>query len=96
MLKEKRSLVRVNSDHNGKRVKSVTNKVHDVQNSNLIILKGVGKMAEIIAGVAMSHSPLIMTNEAGCWEKGQRFLQTTKEMKKWLKDTWSRCDCIDF
>jgi 2,3-dihydroxyphenylpropionate 1,2-dioxygenase len=47
----------------------------------------VGKMAEIIAGVAMSHSPLIMTSEAAAGDKGQRFLQTTKEMKKWLEDT---------
>lgn len=44
-------------------------------------------MAEIIAGVAMSHSPLIMTSEASAGDKGQRFLQTTKEMKKWLEDT---------
>ena len=44
-------------------------------------------MAEIIAGVAMSHSPLIMTSEDAAGEKGQRFLQTTKEMEKWLKDT---------
>ena len=44
-------------------------------------------MAEIIAGVAMSHSPLIMTSEAAAGDKGQRFLQTTKEMKKWLEDT---------
>jgi 2,3-dihydroxyphenylpropionate 1,2-dioxygenase len=44
-------------------------------------------MAEIIAGVAMSHSPLIMTSEASAGDKGQRFLQTTKKMKKWLKDT---------
>ena len=44
-------------------------------------------MAEIIAGVAMSHSPLIMTSEDAAGEKGQRFLQTTKEMEKWLEDT---------
>ncbi|HZG71659.1 MAG TPA: hypothetical protein VEY51_09005 [Chondromyces sp.] len=43
-------------------------------------------MAEIIAGVAMSHSPMIMTNEAGGGEKGQRFLHTAGEMKKWLQD----------
>ena len=43
-------------------------------------------MAEIIAGVAMSHSPFIMTNEEGAGEKGQRFIQSAKEMKEWLKD----------
>ncbi|WP_223589169.1 hypothetical protein [Neobacillus bataviensis] len=43
-------------------------------------------MAEIIAGVAMSHSPMIMTNEAGAGEKGRRFIQTAAEMKKWLKN----------
>jgi len=41
-------------------------------------------MAELIAGVAMSHSPMIMTNEAGAGEKGQRFLQKAEEMKQWL------------
>jgi 2,3-dihydroxyphenylpropionate 1,2-dioxygenase len=46
----------------------------------------VGKMAEIIAGIAMSHSPMIMTNEAGGGEKGKRFLDKTSEMKKWLED----------
>ena len=35
-------------------------------------------MAEIIAGVAMSHSPMIMTSEEAAGEKGQRFLQTTE------------------
>lgn len=44
-------------------------------------------MAEIIAGVAMSHSPMIMTNEAGGGEKGQRFLQTAAEMKKFIEDS---------
>ncbi len=44
-------------------------------------------MAKIIAGVAMSHSPMIMTNEAGGGEKGQRFLQTAAEMKQYLEDT---------
>ncbi|WP_144554491.1 hypothetical protein [Bacillus sp. X1(2014)] len=44
-------------------------------------------MAEIIAGVAMSHSPMIMTNEAGAGEKGQRFLNTAAEMKKYLEDS---------
>lgn len=43
-------------------------------------------MAKIIAGVAMSHSPMIMTNEAGGGEKGQRFLQTAAKMKKYLED----------
>ncbi|MGG1674847.1 hypothetical protein ACIFOT_03750 [Neobacillus sp. NRS-1170] len=43
-------------------------------------------MAEIIAGVAMSHSPMIMTNEAGAGEKGQRFIQTASEMKTWVKN----------
>lgn len=44
-------------------------------------------MAEIIAGVAMSHSPMIMTNEAGGGEKGQRFLLTAAEMKKFIEDS---------
>ncbi|MFJ5760441.1 hypothetical protein ACIQAA_15190 [Neobacillus sp. NPDC093182] len=43
-------------------------------------------MAKIIAGVAMSHSPMIMTNEAGGGEKGQRFLQTAAKMKKYIED----------
>jgi 2,3-dihydroxyphenylpropionate 1,2-dioxygenase len=43
-------------------------------------------MAEIIAGVAMSHSPLIMTSEEAAGEKGKRFIQSANEMKKWLKD----------
>lgn len=44
-------------------------------------------MAEIIAGVAMSHSPMIMTNPESAGEKGKRFLSTADEMKKWLEDT---------
>ena len=36
-------------------------------------------MAEIIAGVAMSHSPMIMTSEEAGGEKGQRFIETTKK-----------------
>ncbi|MEW9672461.1 hypothetical protein [Ammoniphilus sp. 3BR4] len=43
-------------------------------------------MAEIIAGIAMSHSPMIMTNEEGAGEKGKGFLRQTAEMKKWLED----------
>ncbi len=43
-------------------------------------------MAEIIAGVAMSHSPFIMTSEAAGGEKGQRFIQKAKEMKNWLEE----------
>ncbi len=43
-------------------------------------------MAEIIAGVAMSHSPMIMTNEVGGGEKGQLFLNTLADMKKWLEE----------
>lgn len=43
-------------------------------------------MAEIIAGIAMSHSPMIMTNEEGAGEKGKGFLQKSAEMKKWLED----------
>lgn len=41
-------------------------------------------MANIVAGIAMSHSPMIMTNEDGAGEKGKRFLHTAAEMKKWL------------
>lgn len=44
-------------------------------------------MAEIIAGIAMSHSPMIMTNEAAAGDKGQRFIQKTAEMKQWLKQS---------
>ena len=44
-------------------------------------------MAKIIAGVAMSHSPMIMTNEASGGEKGQRFLHTAAEMRKYLKES---------
>lgn len=43
-------------------------------------------MAEIIAGVAMSHSPMIMTSEAAAGDKGQRFIQTAAEMRKWLEE----------
>ncbi|RPK03094.1 DODA-type extradiol aromatic ring-opening family dioxygenase [Priestia endophytica] len=42
-------------------------------------------MAQIISGVAMSHSPLIMTNEEAGGEKGRRFLNQTKETERWLK-----------
>jgi 2,3-dihydroxyphenylpropionate 1,2-dioxygenase len=44
-------------------------------------------MARIIAGVAMSHSPMIMTNEAGGGEKGQRFLNTAATMKNYLEES---------
>ncbi|WP_284037199.1 hypothetical protein [Neobacillus sp. 114] len=44
-------------------------------------------MAKIVAGVAMSHSPMIMTNEAGGGEKGQRFINTAAEMKKYLEQS---------
>ncbi|MBB6446916.1 DODA-type extradiol aromatic ring-opening family dioxygenase [Bacillus benzoevorans] len=44
-------------------------------------------MAELIAGIAMSHSPMIMTSEAAAGEKGQRFLQKAAEMKQWLRET---------
>ncbi|WP_203553178.1 hypothetical protein [Bacillus sp. B15-48] len=43
-------------------------------------------MAQIVAGVAMSHSPMIMTNREGGGEKGQRFLDTAANMKKWLEE----------
>ena len=43
-------------------------------------------MAEIVAGVAISHSPLIMSSEERGGEKGQRFLQKSNEMKNWLKE----------
>ncbi|MBM4760968.1 hypothetical protein [Bacillus sp. B15-48] len=43
-------------------------------------------MAEIVAGVAMSHSPMIMTNEAGGGEKGQNFIRTASKMKEWLNE----------
>jgi 2,3-dihydroxyphenylpropionate 1,2-dioxygenase len=47
---------------------------------------GSERMAEIIGGVAMSHSPLIMTSEKKGGEKGQRFIQKAKEMKTWLEE----------
>ncbi|WP_338472327.1 hypothetical protein R4Z10_06160 [Niallia sp. XMNu-256] len=43
-------------------------------------------MAEIVAGVAISHSPLIMSSEERGGEKGQRFLQKSREMKEWLEE----------
>jgi len=42
-------------------------------------------MAQIVAGITMSHSPLIMTNEERGGEAGQRFIQTAKELKDWLR-----------
>ena len=43
-------------------------------------------MAEIIAGIAMSHSPMIMTSEAAAGEKrDKRFLLTAKENEKMVK-----------
>ncbi|MDM5450987.1 hypothetical protein [Peribacillus simplex] len=43
-------------------------------------------MAQIVAGVAMSHSPMIMTNPEGGGEKGQRFISTAGNMNKWLRE----------
>ena len=43
-------------------------------------------MAQIVSGIAMSHSPLIMTSEEAGGEKGRRFLNQAKEMKEWLKE----------
>ncbi|WP_307197904.1 hypothetical protein [Neobacillus niacini] len=43
-------------------------------------------MAKIVTGIAMSHSPLIMTSEEAGGERGRRFLDKTKEMKDWLKE----------
>ena len=37
--------------------------------------KGSGNMAKLVAGIAMSHSPMIMTSEEAAGEKGQGFLQ---------------------
>ncbi|MDN3233174.1 MULTISPECIES: hypothetical protein [Priestia] len=42
-------------------------------------------MAQIVSGVAMSHSPLIMTSEEAGGKKGRNFLDKTKETKKWLE-----------
>lgn len=44
-------------------------------------------MAEITAGLAMSHSPMIMTSEEAAGEKGQRFLQTANDMNKLLRES---------
>ena len=43
-------------------------------------------MAKIISGVAMSHSPLIMTSQEAAGQKGKRFLEKTAEVKKWLQN----------
>jgi 2,3-dihydroxyphenylpropionate 1,2-dioxygenase len=42
-------------------------------------------MAEIVAGIGLSHSPLIMTNAESAGEKGKRFLQKAQAMQEWLK-----------
>ena len=42
-------------------------------------------MAEIIAGVAMSHSPLIMTSEAGCWRKRTTISSNNKGNEEMVK-----------
>lgn len=44
-------------------------------------------VARIVSGIAMSHSPLIMTNRQAAGEKGERFLQKAAEMKEWLKQS---------
>ena len=44
-------------------------------------------MAKLVAGIAMSHSPMIMTSEKAAGKKGQGFLQKAAEMKQWLKDS---------
>lgn len=49
-------------------------------------IKGEKQMAKIIAGLAMSHSPMIMTNPESAGEKGKRFMSTAAEMNKWLKE----------
>ncbi|MBA4603408.1 DODA-type extradiol aromatic ring-opening family dioxygenase [Thermoactinomyces mirandus] len=43
-------------------------------------------MADIMAGVAMSHSPMIMTSEAAAGDRGKQFIETTRKMKKWLEE----------
>ena len=53
-------------------------------------------MAEIVAGVAMSHSPMIMTNEAGGGEKGQRFSKYRCQYEKMAGGYGSRCDRLNF
>lgn len=42
-------------------------------------------MAQIISGIAMSHSPFIMTNKEAGGVKGQMFLDKAEEMQKWIK-----------
>lgn len=44
-------------------------------------------MAEIVAGIAMSHSPMIMTSEEAAGQKGQGFIQAANEMKKRLENS---------
>ncbi|OXM82689.1 hypothetical protein [Paenibacillus rigui] len=43
-------------------------------------------MAKIVTGVAMSHSPFIMTNREGAGERGKRFIDTALEMRNWLNE----------
>ncbi len=48
--------------------------------------KEVKSVAQLISGIAMSHSPLIMTNEEAGGEKGKRFIDKAHEMKEWLQE----------
>lgn len=41
-------------------------------------------MAKIACGLAMSHSPLIMTNREAAGERGERFIQAAHRMQEWL------------
>src|SRR4051812_45816759 len=43
-------------------------------------------MAQIISGIAMSHSPLIMTNEESAGKKGKHFINKANEMKEWINE----------
>lgn len=42
-------------------------------------------MAQIVAGVTLSHSPMIMTNREAAGAKGEGFINAAGEMRNWLK-----------
>ena len=48
-------------------------------------------MAEIIAGVAISHSPLIMTSEEKGGEKGAEVYSKVKGNEGMAGRGWGRC-----
>ena len=53
-------------------------------------------MAKLLAGVAMSHSPMIMTNEEACWGKRTTIFFKQQRNEKMVKRKWCRDYCFDF